>query len=142
VSVVRAAGGAVWRPAGGEAGDPDGGGDDIEVLLVHRPKYDDWSLPKGKAEPGEDDLTCALREVREETGLECEPGEELGSVSYTDRYGRPKVVRYWAMRPVRGSFEPNREVDEVRWVRRADAGNSLTYEHDAEIITRLGPESP
>lgn len=125
--VVRAAGGAVWRP----------GGDGVEVLLVHRPKYDDWSLPKGKADPGEDDLDCARREVEEETGLVCQAGAELGSVEYIDRYGRPKVVRYWAMRPMSGDFAPNHEVDAVRWVGLDDATGLLTYPHDAAIITRL-----
>ena len=85
--VVRAAGGVVTR------------GEPPEVLVVHRPRYDDWSFPKGKAEPGERDEDCALREVEEETGLRCELREELPSTSYTDARGRPKRVRYWLMTP-------------------------------------------
>src|SRR5205823_11775473 len=87
--VVRAAGGLVVRNAGGEP----------QVLLVHRPKYDDWSLPKGKADPGETDEETAAREVEEETGLRCRLGVELPAVEYHDRYGRPKRVRYWLMEP-------------------------------------------
>jgi len=127
INVVRAAGGAVWRPG------PDG----VEVLVVHRPKYDDWTLPKGKADPGEDDLACALREVEEETGYVCEAGAELGATEYVDRLGRNKVVRYWAMRPRRGSFVPNHEVDAVRWLTLDDARDLVTYPHDAAIITRV-----
>ena len=89
VGVIRAAGGVPVRQAGG----------DLEVLLVHRPRYDDWTFPKGKAEPGESDVECALREVEEETGLRCELGRELPSTSYVDGKGRPKRVRYWLMHP-------------------------------------------
>ena len=103
---VRAAGGVVWRE----------GDDGIEVLLVHRPRYDDWSHPKGKCDSGESDEACALREVQEETGLDCELGEELAATSYRDRHGRPKRVRYWSMRPIGGEFAPIDEVDEVRWL--------------------------
>ena len=91
------------------------------MLLVHRPKYDDWSLPKGKCAADEDDLACALREVEEETGLRCAPGPELASTSYLDSRGRLKTVRYWAMEPRTGSFEPHREVDETRWLATAAA---------------------
>jgi 8-oxo-dGTP diphosphatase len=107
------------------------------VLVVHRPRYDDWSLPKGKCKPGEDDLACALREVREETGLECEAGEELPSSEYSDERGRRKIVRYWAMRPLRGAFEPDDEVDEARWATRADAGGLLTYDRDRSVLDAL-----
>jgi 8-oxo-dGTP pyrophosphatase MutT (NUDIX family) len=125
---VRAAGGVVWRPG------PDG---DVEVLLVHRPKYDDWSLPKGKCAEGEDDLRCALREVEEETGLRCEPGEELASSSYRDAKGRPKTVRYWAMEPRSGSFAPHDEIDETRWLPRVEAHGQLSYERDREVLASL-----
>ncbi len=106
--VVRAAGGVVWRRR------DDG---PVEVLLVHRPRYDDWSLPKGKLDPGETEAEAALREVAEETGLACELGPELSTVSYRDRKGRPKTSRYWAMRPLADEgFTPNDEVDRLRWL--------------------------
>lgn len=124
---VRAAGGVVTRTAGGT----------IEVLLVHRPAYDDWTFPKGKAEAGETDEACALREVEEETGLRCELGEELPQTSYRDAKGRPKVVRYFAMRPLAGSFAPHAEVDDVRWLSLEAAAETLTYERDRELLRAL-----
>ena len=131
--VVRAAGGVVWRRQ-------DGG--DIEVLLVHRPKYDDWSLPKGKADQGESDEACALREVREETGLCCELGPYLGEFSYIDKQDRPKVARFWAMRPVAGEFRPSDEVDEVAWLSVPDARARLTRGQDAEMVDLLDQHIP
>jgi 8-oxo-dGTP diphosphatase len=109
------------------------------VLLIHRPRYDDWTLPKGKNEPGERDEDAALREVEEETGIRCELGDEAGETSYRDARGRPKVVRYWVMEPTErgGSFTPNREVDELRWCTRREAGKLLTYAHDRRLLTRL-----
>jgi 8-oxo-dGTP diphosphatase len=104
------------------------------VLLVHRPRYDDWSLPKGKADPGESDEDCALREVEEETGLRCDLGDEVGSTSYVDRKGRPKRVRYWAMRPISGRFTPSDEVDELAWMTPDGARKRLSYDHDAEMV--------
>jgi 8-oxo-dGTP diphosphatase len=127
--VVRAAGGAVVRD--GRAGP--------EVVLVHRPKYDDWTLPKGKAENGESDEDCALREVEEETGLVCKLLEELESSSYTDASGRPKLARYWLMRPVGGSLRPTREVDDARWVPLAGAEEQLTYDRDVRVLRSIGP---
>lgn len=122
---VRAAGGVV-------AGrDPDGG---LLVLLVHRPRYDDWSLPKGKCDPGESDEDCARREVEEETGLVCDLGVELPSTHYIDRKGRTKQVRYWAMEVVGGEFVPNDEVDEVRWLAPVEAAGLLSYPHDAVVV--------
>ena len=106
--VVQAAGGVVWRGRGEGRGP--------EVLIVHRPKYDDWTLPKGKLEPGETHEAAAAREVFEETGLCGRLGTELPATAYRDRHGRPKRVRYWEMRVEGGHFAPNREVDEVRWV--------------------------
>ena len=126
---VRAAGGLIVRT--GEGGEP-------EVAVVHRPKYDDWSLPKGKLEPGEDWHEAALREVAEETGLRCELGEELPSARYRDRKGRDKLVRYFRMSPVGGSFEPNDEVDELRWLSPREADALLGYEHDRALIAELG----
>jgi 8-oxo-dGTP diphosphatase len=121
---VRAAGGIVLR------------GD--EVLVVHRPRYDDWSFPKGKARsPRESDAATALREVREETGLACELGEPLPDVTYTDSMGRPKVVRYWRMHPGEGRFEPGDEVDSVRWVSASEARRLLTYDHDRALLDAL-----
>lgn len=124
---VRAAGGVVWRRNAGT----------VEVLLVHRPKYDDWTLPKGKAEPGETDEECARREVEEETGLRCRLGDEVGSTAYRDQNGRPKVVRYWEMQPVEGSFEPHDEIDEVRWIAVDDALRALTYKRERPVLRRL-----
>jgi 8-oxo-dGTP diphosphatase len=109
--------------------------DDGRVLLVHRPRYDDWSLPKGKLDPGESFEEAALREVEEETGLRCTLGEELEPVRYTDDRGRPKVVRYWAMRVAeRAPFQPNEEVDELVWLPPAEAVQRLTYPHDRELV--------
>jgi 8-oxo-dGTP pyrophosphatase MutT (NUDIX family) len=125
--IVRAAGGVVAREAGGA----------LEVVLVHRPKYDDWTLPKGKAEDWESDEECALREVEEETGLVCELVEELHGASYHDASGRPKVVRYWLMRAVSGSLRPTLEVDDARWLRVADAEEELTYERDVRVLRSL-----
>ena len=84
--------------------------------MIHRPKYGDWSLPKGKLEKGEGWREAALREVEEETGYRCEAGVELPHVSYLDRKSRRKLVRYWLMDPIEGKFEPHDEVDELRWV--------------------------
>jgi 8-oxo-dGTP diphosphatase len=126
--VIEAAGGAVWRVSGR---------DRLKVVVIHRPRYDDWSLPKGKLHPGETHLDAALREIHEETGLRCEPGPSLPDVRYIDRKGRPKRVRYWAMQAVGGGFAPNPEVDEIRWVRVEEAADRLTYTHDLPVLTAL-----
>jgi 8-oxo-dGTP diphosphatase len=123
VSLVRAAGGLVLR--------------DGEVLLVHRPRYDDWTFPKGKAEDGETDEACAVREVLEETGLLCLLVSEAGATEYVDSKGRPKLVRWWLMEPVRGDFTPTDEVDEVRWVTPADAATLLSYGRDIALLGAL-----
>lgn len=117
---VRAAGGVLVR--------------DGRIALVHRPKYDDWSLPKGKLDDGESWEDAALREVREETGLQCALHEELDSVEYTDPKGRPKTVRYWRMEPISGEFAPNNEVDELRWLEPDEAARCLTYDHDRALV--------
>jgi 8-oxo-dGTP diphosphatase len=105
-----------------------------EVLVVHRPQYDDWTFPKGKRVAGETDQECALREVEEETGLRCRLGRELETVSYIDRRGRKKSVRYWEMAPLGGTFAPGPEVDEVRWLTPEDARRTLTYAHDRDLL--------
>jgi len=128
-NVIRAAGGVVRRTrADGEH----------EVLLVHRPKYDDWSLPKGKADSGERPDQTALREVEEETGLRCRLGPEVGKTRYRDSQGRAKVVRYWLMEPETDdhSFVANREVDAVRWCSFDDARTALSYAHDRKLLAR------
>ncbi len=126
--VVEAAGGVVWRrTAQGH----------LKVLLVHRPRYDDWTLPKGKLDPGETARAAALREVEEETGLRCRLGPPLPSVRYTDRQQRAKRVRYWAMEVDGGGFAPNDEVDEVCWLRLGPAAERLTYAHDRPVLEAL-----
>jgi 8-oxo-dGTP diphosphatase len=110
---------------------------DGRVAVVHRPKYDDWTLPKGKLDSGEGFEEAALREVREETGFDCELGEELASISYHDRRGRLKLVRYWAMTPVGGEFEANREVDELRWLEPREARELLSYPRDRAFLDEL-----
>ena len=107
---------------------------DGEVLLVHRPRYDDWTFPKGKAEVDETDEDCARREVLEETGLVCELTAEAGATEYVDAKGRPKRVRWFLMEPVRGEFVPNDEVDEVRWAEPAAAATLLSYGRDLELL--------
>ena len=128
---IRAAGGLVWTRWGNGP---------LRILVVHRPKYDDWSLPKGKANAGESDSICALREVEEETGLSCSLGEELGSSRYLDRKGRAKSVRYWAMEPLGGRFIPNQEIDEVRWLPAEEAARLLSYERDREFVSSFAAE--
>ena len=114
-------------------------GDGGRVLLVHRPRYDDWTLPKGKLDRGETFDQAALREVREETGLRCTLGRELATTEYRDNKGRPKVVRYWLMSVDGGEFAPNDEVDEVRWLAVAEAVEKLTYDRDREVLAQLAP---
>jgi 8-oxo-dGTP diphosphatase len=126
--VIEAAGGVVWR-RGAKRG--------LEVLLIHRDRYDDWTFPKGKLEPDETHRQAALREVEEETGLRCSLGDELPEVRYEDRKGRSKRVRYWTMEPTGGSFEPNDEVDEVRWLALDAASETLTYPHDLAVLDEL-----
>ena len=110
---------------------------DGSIAVVHRPRYDDWSLPKGKLDKNESFERAALREVQEETGLSCQLIEELDPVSYTDNRGRPKTVRYWRMEVIGGEFEVNDEVDELRWLSKAEALELLSYEHDRELVAAL-----
>lgn len=104
------------------------------IAVIHRPKYMDWSLPKGKLEKGEKYREAALREVEEEIGFRCELGPELPPVSYLDRKARSKLVRYWLMEPVKGKFEPHGEVDELRWLTRREAEALLSYDHDRKLV--------
>jgi phosphohistidine phosphatase SixA/ADP-ribose pyrophosphatase YjhB (NUDIX family) len=123
---LLAGGAVVWRPAAG----------DCEVLLVHRPKYDDWSLPKGKQEPGEHALLTAVREVEEETSVRPVLGPRLPTVEYLVR-GRPKRVDYWSALSYRGQAAPAHEVDAVCWLPRRQAVERVSYPHDAELISAL-----
>jgi 8-oxo-dGTP pyrophosphatase MutT (NUDIX family) len=128
----KAAGGLVVRDTGSGP----------EVAVVHRPRYDDWSLPKGKLADGESFEDAALREVEEETGMTCELGEELEPARYTDRKGRDKLVRFWLMRATGGDFAPNDEVDELRWLTPARAVGLLDYDHDRALVSELGAGAP
>jgi 8-oxo-(d)GTP phosphatase len=124
--VVRAAGGVLLRRRKGA----------LETLLVHRPKYDDLTFPKGKALDGEPDEDTALREVEEETGVRCDLGPELVATSYIDPQGRPKRVRYWLMRAdgAAPAFEPDDEIDRVTWVDVTEAPNVLSYDRDRDVL--------
>jgi len=131
---VRAAGGVVWRQAAGGSLEPG----NIDVVLVHRPRYDDWSFPKGKCDPGESDEDAALREVEEETGLRCRLGPELPRVEYVNGGGRPKVVRYWAMTVEAATpRSPDDEVDATRWLPLDEAQVLLSYERDRPVARSL-----
>lgn len=125
---VVAAGGIVVRA--GAAGP--------EVLVVHRPRYDDWSFPKGKQDPGETDEQTALREVAEETGLVCRLGPYLGAVHYLDHKRRAKIVHYWQMAvAAEEAANADDEVDELRWCHPAEAVTLLSYDHDRALLGRL-----
>lgn len=127
--VIPAAGGIVWRPVG-----PRGAGG-LEVLLVRRPRYDDWTFPKGKADPDEPLPVTAVREIAEETGYRVRLVHPLPEVTYRVRGGL-KQVSYWIARPVddESDFRPNREVDQVRWCAPRAARKKLTYEHDRRLL--------
>ena len=121
---VEAAGGVVRRNGG--------------VMLVHRPKYDDWTFPKGKLEEGESFEDAAMREVEEESGWRCDMGRELEPSRYTDDKGRAKVVHWWEMwARERGSWEANDEVDDVVWVPLSEVDSFLTYETDRKLAAQL-----
>jgi 8-oxo-dGTP pyrophosphatase MutT (NUDIX family) len=129
--VVRAAGGVVVRCAADAQ---------LNVLLVHRPAYSDWTLPKGKAAPKESDEDCARREVEEETGLRCQLGRELASSEYSDARGRAKRVRYWLMWPLSGAAAAHAEVDRVRWATLDEADALLSYDRDRTVLRSLPRE--
>jgi 8-oxo-dGTP diphosphatase len=124
---VLAAGGLVVR-------------DDGRIAVIHRPRYDDWSLPKGKLDPGESFEDGAVREVLEETGVRGRIVSELDPTTYVDRKGRDKLVRWYRMEldgdPV--EFAPNDEVDELRWLTPGEAGALLSYDHDRALVQTLG----
>ena len=123
--LIRAAGGVVHRPGADGA---------VEVLLVHRPKYDDWTLPKGKLEDGESYEGAAVREVEEETSLRCRLGRPLPTTAY-ESDGRPKEVRYWEMLPIDpGEGRAQHEVDDLRWLPIADARAALSYDRDRVVL--------
>lgn len=122
---VRAAGGLIVRRGADHA---------PRVVLVHRPRQDDWSFPKGRQKRGETLLGTALREVREETGFLCVAEAVVGTTEYVDRYARPKLVRYWVMRHVTGTFSESAEVDAMAWVRPREAVIRLTHERDRELL--------
>lgn len=137
---VRAAGGLVWRATvlADEQGETRDG---VEIVLVHRPSYDDWSFPKGKLDKGESFEDAAVREVAEETGLVCTLGRELPATRYVDGKGRLKLVRYWAMRVA--GVEPwaaNDEIDLRRWATFEEAEAMLTYPHDRDLLRLLHDE--
>ena len=134
-ATIRAAGGVLWREGPGSSGEPL-----VEVALIHRPRYDDWSLPKGKLAAGESEVDGAIREVLEETGYHVRLGRALGETRYLkDQAGqmRPKVVRWWAMEAIAGAFSPTREVDELRWLSLADAHALVTRATDRELLERF-----
>ncbi|MGM1065378.1 NUDIX hydrolase [Saccharothrix sp. Mg75] len=123
--VIRAAGAVLWREG--------------SVAVVHRPRYDDWSLPKGKLDPGETVPAAAVREVHEETGFRAVLGRHLCRVDY-EAFGKPKVVDYFSARAGSGAFEPNDEVDELRWVPVAEAAAMVTRDTDRTVLERFAAE--
>lgn len=131
VGEVRAAGAVLWRSAA----------DGPEIALVHRPRYDDWAFPKGKALPGEHMLLTAVREVAEETGVRVVLGRRLSTVRYL-AHGKPKRVDYWAARPADGTgaggFTPNDEIDDLAWLPVAAARDKLSYAHDGALLEEFG----
>jgi 8-oxo-(d)GTP phosphatase len=130
--LIEAAGGVLWRRSAGGAG--------IEVALVHRPKYADWSIPKGKLNADEHPIIGGLREVREETGFAAVPGRPLGEVRYL-KDGSPKRVRFWAMEAVSGEFTVNDEVDQVMWLPPREAMRHLSPSRDQSLLTGLDVHS-
>jgi 8-oxo-(d)GTP phosphatase len=125
---VSAAGAVLWRP-----GDDDSA---PEVAVIHRPRYDDWSLPKGKVDPGETEPVTAVREVAEETGYAAHLGRRLAAVSYPVERDIKKV-RYWTARAIGGEFRPNDEVDELKWLPVTEAVKAVGYPHDRKVLRRF-----
>ncbi|BBZ17485.1 8-oxo-(d)GTP phosphatase MutT1 [Mycolicibacterium gadium] len=125
---VFAAGAVLWRP-GDDAASP-------EVAVIHRPRYDDWSLPKGKVDPGETEPVTAVREVAEETGYAAHLGRRLAAVTYPVDQSTKKV-RYWTARAIGGEFSPNSEVDELKWLPISEAIKAVGYPHDRKVLRRF-----
>lgn len=125
VNVVRAAGGVLCR---------DGSSGETEIAVIHRPAYDDWTLPKGKIQPDETPEECALREVREETGFRSRLVRSLGCTAYVDRRGRDKVACYWSMEATGGRFRPGIEVDKLVWLPVDQAIKRLSYSRDRALL--------
>ena len=133
--VIKAAGGIVYRDR------PDGA---RQVAVIHRPRYNDWTLPKGKVDSGETIHKAAEREVEEETGFKVkrQGGSVIAQNSYHDRKGRTKIVYYYFMTPIGGEFRPNDEVDEVRWLTLDEALALLTHDRDREMLAAVLPNAP
>lgn len=127
--LVRAAGCVLWRHS---VDSPN-----IEIALIYRPQWEDWSHPKGKLHHGETHRSAAVREVREETGMGCLLGVPLPTARYCDAQGRPKEVRYWAAEATDGDFMPNREVSRLVWLPPVDARQQITHDRDQELIDAL-----
>lgn len=130
--MIEAAGGVLWRHS------PTG---EVEIALVHRPRYDDWSIPKGKLRPGESPLAAGLREIREETGFLAVPGRPLGELRYL-KDGEPKRVRYWSMEAREGEFRPTDEVDQLRWLTADTAAGLLPEDRDAGVLAEFTADTP
>jgi 8-oxo-dGTP pyrophosphatase MutT (NUDIX family) len=127
--VIRAAGGVLWRPKA----------DGVEVVLVHRDRYDDWTLPKGKLDAGESHKVAALREVLEETGFSCRLGRKLATTVYDTPIG-PKRVKWWAMQPCEGQGDGDgpenpAEISALEWLAFEDAWHRLTYRVDRDVLS-------
>jgi 8-oxo-dGTP pyrophosphatase MutT (NUDIX family)/broad specificity phosphatase PhoE len=125
--LVHAAGGVLWRPGHRESAP--------EIAVIHRPRYDDWSLPKGKVDPGETEPVTAVREVFEETGHHVELGRRIATVSYPIEQ-RTKKVQYWSARSLGGSFAPNNEVDDLLWLSAPAAIKKVSYAYDRKVLRR------
>ena len=134
--IVYAAGAVLWR----RADDPTNKSAALEIAVIHRPRYDDWSLPKGKVDPGETAPVAAVREVFEETGHHCVLGRRLVTVSYPIEQGDKKVY-YWAARSTGGEFTPAKEVDELVWLPAAEAMKKLDYVQDRKVLRRFAKQS-
>jgi 8-oxo-dGTP pyrophosphatase MutT (NUDIX family) len=131
--IVRAAGAVLWRPGYRESA--------VEIALIHRPRYDDWSLPKGKADPGETEPLTAVREVFEETGHRVHLGRRIATVRYPIEQGTKKV-RYWSACSVGGTFTPNGEVDDLVWLSTPAAMKELSYAYDRKVLRRFAKHPP